>query len=72
MGLGREKDHQGGNIRWEETMAHQDLDQDLGEMMTMKDGIRQTATTDIIPLVAPGARAPIAEVDMPGLTSRAA
>ena len=70
--LATETDRQAVIIRQEETMAHHDLDQDLGEMMTIKDGIPQAATTDIPLVVAPSARAPIAEMEMAGLTSRAA
>ncbi len=33
-------------IRQEGAMVHHDLDQDLGEMMTMKDSIPQAATMD--------------------------
>ena len=51
--------HQAVMIRQQETMVNHGLDQDLGEMMTMKDGILQAATTDIPLVVAPSARAPI-------------
>ena len=51
--------HQAVIIRQEETMVHHGLDLDQGEIMTMKDGILQAATTDIPLVVAPGARAPI-------------
>ena len=59
-------------IRQVETMVHHGLDQDLGETTTMNDGIPQAATVDIPLVVAPSARAPTAETEMAGLTSRVA
>ncbi len=70
MFLEAETNHRAVITRQGETMAHHDLDQDVGEMMTMKDGILQ-ATTVISLEVAPSARAPIAEMAMPDLTSHA-